>query len=374
MRPGLNKHGIDRIILGVVIAVIVVIVAGIVIKFPMQHASNNLFVSLTDPYITPSGTQSVSISYSSLQVHTVNGNNSGWVTVGGSGTVNLTSLINVSQLIAAGTVSNGSLINLVRFNISSASIKINNTVNPVFVPSSSLVVNVNRPARTSGNSSLLVSVTPVVVTLFTVNSTLFVLVPSLRAIYVPGLGFSGGSDAIGHTEIVSTSENNELTTAAPNISISAASLSSSSNNTSLSFSLKDESNQSVIIRQILVLGNTSVNGSAVGENLNASAGNDGVHGSDSPKIEHEQEMEQEQSGVVHFLVQGNGSLFLPTSEAEFEHAGYFLAPLSTESFSFSGKLILGESSLSIVLTAGKVYTLVVLGENGAKASYNVTAS
>ena len=78
-------------------------------------------ISLTDPPIVPAGTTVLFADYSSVGIHIAgNSNATGWIYSNTSGSVNLLSLINVSQEIATVNVPTNSVIDLVKFEINSA--------------------------------------------------------------------------------------------------------------------------------------------------------------------------------------------------------------------------------------------------------------
>lgn len=235
-------------------------------------ASNQVVFSLTDPPSVPNGTQSLNITYSSLQAHYVSaGNVSGWVSGTGSGTLNLMSLINTSQVIGTGKVPANATIDMVRFAITSAQIAINNTVYNVTVPSGQLTSKVSGGGKVAANSSVLIDLSPVITTIFTQNSTIFVLVPSVKAVMI---GNSTAAFHMGERHGLTGREHQELNRTMPEISISSADLSVANNSTTkLTLTVKNNANKSITLRQVLLMGMPSV---TVGENEPAS-GNFIVH-------------------------------------------------------------------------------------------------
>jgi len=80
---------------------------------------------MTDPPTVPDGTTAVYINYSSIQVHvSQDGNYSGWIDLNTSGEINLMSIINSTQTIAATNISSG-VFNALRFNVTSAVVTFN---------------------------------------------------------------------------------------------------------------------------------------------------------------------------------------------------------------------------------------------------------
>ena len=63
---------------------------------------------LTDPPTVPNGTTAVYVTYSGLAVHIAGaGNNSGWHVLNAQGSIDLMSIINVSQTIASANIQSG---------------------------------------------------------------------------------------------------------------------------------------------------------------------------------------------------------------------------------------------------------------------------
>lgn len=256
---GFMKNRITQIGMGALI--ILVALGALFVMYSSNQTgvfgpSGNLAFSLTDPPQVPVGTQSLIITYSSIKAHYVaEGGASGWITGSGSGTVNLLTLINSSQVIGNANVPVNSIINMVSFVVTSASITINGTTSPVIVPNNVITSNVNSNVKTSSNSSLLIDLSPTVVTLFTQNSTVFVMVPSVKAVL---LGAHTLKLHVGERADLTNNERAELNAAESNISITHASLSSSGGITTFSVTVKNNGNQSVIIRHAMVLGGISV--------------------------------------------------------------------------------------------------------------------
>ncbi len=226
-------------------------------------------VQITDPPQVPNGTSALVISYSSVAVHTEGGVGSGWLSSNTGGTVDLMAALNVSKTIGVVAVPNGSVVNIVRFNISSAEITVNGIVYNVTVPSSHVQVNLEQSARANGNSSVLLSLSPAVVSILTSNTTVFVMVPSVKAVVVPH-GANQSSIMVGFQARLNESVKAMIEESGANISITSAALSSTGNMTSLSVTVKNNGNQSVAIRHIMLFGNltVSVNGNAVTARIN----------------------------------------------------------------------------------------------------------
>jgi len=128
-----------------------------------------------------------------------------WVSSSNTGSVNLLSLVNISQVIGSVNIPKNSTVDMVKFNITSATITIDNKTYNVTVPSQQIIVHVSNTQRVNGTASALIDITPVVASIYTNNSVIFVLVPSLRAVVVPGSASAtvGAKVAINETESMS---------------------------------------------------------------------------------------------------------------------------------------------------------------------------
>jgi Domain of unknown function (DUF4382) len=147
----------------------------------------NVAVQITDPPNVPQGTQNLLVSYSSVEVH-VSGesNQSGWVSATGSGTVDLLALTNISETIANAKVAANSTINLVRFNITSVEITINNKTYNVTSPNNQITVAVTGTQKINSSSAVLIDFYPTINghVQGNTNSTAYVMAPAARAVVV----------------------------------------------------------------------------------------------------------------------------------------------------------------------------------------------
>ncbi len=114
-------------------------------------------IGMTDPPSVPPGTKAVLVSYTDVQVHTTGSNGGSWVTATGTGTVNMTGVVNASQTIANARVAVNSTINAVRMNVTSAKVLINGTAYTAEAPTL-IVANVSSNNTVRGNSAILIDV------------------------------------------------------------------------------------------------------------------------------------------------------------------------------------------------------------------------
>ena len=230
--------------------------------FSLQSGKyNTLAFQITDPPIVPSGTNSLVISYSSLEAHYTDGNKSGWVVGNSSGSLNLMELVNVSQMLGTASVPTNSTVNLVRFYITSANITVNGTEYPVTVPNSTITVPVSGASKVNQSSGILIDMSPTVVAIYTNNSTVFVMVPSVKAIVI---GSSNLSSRIGYRSRLQKVTESELENSSSGVKIISSTLKTSAINTTtgngtyFSVTLTNTGNRSVTINHIIVMGTPAV--------------------------------------------------------------------------------------------------------------------
>ena len=213
-------------------------------------------VILTDPAIVPQGTTSLVINYSSIRVQ-LSGSSSGWVNAAGSGSINLLSLVNSSKVIGSANIPVNSTVDMVSFNVTSAEITINGTTSSVTVPNRNVTAHITGASKLNATSGFLMDLSPTIATIYTSNSTIFVMVPSVRAIVIGGKNVSSHA-SIGSSAKLNASVKTRLDAIKPNISIVSSSIISVGNRTQISVTVKDNSNSSVMLRHMLVFGNYSV--------------------------------------------------------------------------------------------------------------------
>ena len=391
-------------------------------------------IILTDPPVVPPNTEALTINYSSVRVH-ISGASAGWVNASGSGSLDLIALVNSSSVIGNAKIPANSTVNMVSFNVTYASITINGTTSSLTIPNHTITAHITGPSKVNATSGFLLDFSPTVATIYTPNSTIFVLVPSVRAIVIGGKNVTSHS-SIGASERLNASVRARLEYIKPNVSIVSSSISSSGNLTTISVTVKDNSNTSVVIRHMLVFGNysvavrpfkgfnttvkigsdgkisqygseafniTSIEDGNAGGNANVGTDGAGVHGSigiginvssnsSSDKASSDisanstgdnvqedslirEGIEAQRLRAFNFFIAPNSTMYLPSYSNEFEvNSGYNLSAGSTETFTFSGNLSFGLGHIYINAVNGTEYTLVVNGEESAMASTKVVAS
>jgi len=264
----INSDSMNKaeIVAGIIIVILVIGIALLISKpsttsitttlpLPAPVATSLLTFQLIDPPQVPNNTQALVITYSSLSAHVLLANGtSEWVSSTNTGSVNLLSLVNISQIIGSVNIPKNSTVDMVKFNITSATITIDNNTYNLTVPSKQIIVHVSNTQKVNGTASALIDITPVVASIYTNNSVIFVLVPSLRAVVVPG----SASTTVGAKVTINYTERHELESIKPNITISSISLSESNNITLFKVSVVNNANTSVRIRHVLLFGNESI--------------------------------------------------------------------------------------------------------------------
>ncbi len=149
-------------------------------------SSGVLSILLTDPPSVPDGVSAVYITYSDVAVHAVGLGDSGWVNLPGQGTVNTLGLVNLSQTISSGAIPSLEY-NLVRFNISGASVEFNGKNYTANIDSGRMTIPITGGLTVGASSSAaaLVDITPTVVNLGNDTDPNFAIAAGARALPVP---------------------------------------------------------------------------------------------------------------------------------------------------------------------------------------------
>ena len=132
------KKSRKRIALAIVL---VVIIAGAVAGF-LFYAPSNVQLSIRDPPQSPydSSITAIYVTFTSIEVHTTNaGNDSGWHTIATGATVNLFTVLNVSNVLGKSSVPAGKYTEL-RLNISELAVTISGVNITYTIPGGSFKV------------------------------------------------------------------------------------------------------------------------------------------------------------------------------------------------------------------------------------------
>ncbi len=226
-------------------------------KVPGPYGST-LNILLTDPPHVPLGTQALNITYSSIQVHLANASPDSWINVNAAGTVDLLSLVNMSKVIGSVNMPANSMIDMAAFNITNAKIVIGNVSYPVSLGSDRVVGDISNREFFNGSSDLLVDFSPTIVTLYNANSTSFEMVPSVRALMVDKQQFAMPMNGPAGKILMDNEAWRRINDSGASIAVTNASITAQGNRTDISLVIKDTSNRSVDLYNVILSGNESL--------------------------------------------------------------------------------------------------------------------
>lgn len=270
-----------RIVLAVIVVAIVsvsgyflssnILSAARTVTHNVPASQNNFFLSLSDPATVPSGTTALFVKYSALQLSVLDNGSTLVRTLPGSGTVNVLDLQNASIVLAVTSLPNGSKVTQIKVNISGAVITIGGQNSSVVIGESTITVNLTNNNTISGQKSAIIDLVPSVTAIETVDKTIYVLTPSVRAVMTPENVFAGRSinvsnggqlppPQVGEKQnfVPASNLTNIFRTVTPTIKITAASIAVSGNTTSISLTVKNTGNTSVELNGVLLNGSKKV--------------------------------------------------------------------------------------------------------------------
>jgi hypothetical protein len=205
-------------------------------------------VLLTDPPTVPAGTTQLNLTYTDVLIHVIYPNGTDeWLPVGAEGTVNLFSLVNMTQTIASITIPLNSTVDKVQFTIADVTAVVNEQTYNVTSLSDTFVVKVVNGAVNKTLSGVLIDFNPTLVQIQASDENdttvyYYVLVPSANAIIVENL--TSAHVKVG--TIIEIGENNRVRLVrvkedfSKNLTIVSATLTVNGNTTGLSVTLKNE--------------------------------------------------------------------------------------------------------------------------------------
>ena len=228
---------------------------------PLVSSNGTVAFMLTDPAQVPSGTTALNVTFSGARLHETGAtNSSGFVHINASGTINLLSLLNVSQTLGIASLNKTKAYDSIILNVSSSTITINGTAYNVTLPSNKLDVHVCTVNGTSG--AVLVDLSPTIVQIISANQTMFVMVPSVKAVIVGSSNVNSTVIKVGARARLNANIHSKLSLATPNVAITNASLSEEANRTDFSVTVKNSGNSTAYVNHILLFGIMGMNLSA----------------------------------------------------------------------------------------------------------------
>jgi hypothetical protein len=242
------KYGLGAVLVATTIIAVALFANPIMLD--QTSAAASFVVMLTDPPTVPAGTTILDLTYSNVSLHVTYPNGTAlWLPVNASGTVNLFSLVNMSQTIASTTIPSGSAVDKIQFTIADVDAVVNGVMYNVTALSNTLVVSVKNSKVNQTLSGVLIDFNPTLVQIQATdaNGTLvyyYVLVPSATATIVGDLS----KEQIKVGTIVELGQNNRAKLVhvveefSKNVTIVSASLSVNGNVTALSVTIRNDGN------------------------------------------------------------------------------------------------------------------------------------
>jgi len=362
------------------------------ILFPTEtKASFTFLVMLTDPPTVPAGTTLLNLTYADVSLHVIYQNGTKeWVPVAASGTVNLFSLINMSQTIASITLPENSTVDMIQFTISSVKAKVDGTVYNVTTLSNQLIISIANSQKLNQTLGVLFDFRPTLIQIQAINSTggtvnYFVLVPSATAIIVTNVR----SDHLKVGTIVKLEDNDKVKLikvvqeTSKNINITSASLSVNGNVTNFSVTFKNNGNTNATISGLTLHGLFNVSSTKIQNNHNGEGHNndDEEHGTQNREIEHPETIPFKINGTSLVPVLGSEEDWHGEhDENEGKRRGLTLQPGQSVTLSFIGVIQLKpehdeeNSRPQTIITPipDETYTIRLMGEG--YQTFNVTAT
>ena len=242
-----TKYGLAAILTAILV-ISVALFANPSIMPKTVSAQSSFAVMLTDPPNVPDGTSVLNMTYSNIELHITNADGTAqWLSVGSSGTVDLFSLINMSQTLASTTIPTNSSVDKIQFTIVTVNAVVNGTLYNVTTLTNTLVLEIANSQINQTLSGVLVDFNP---TLLQIQSTdangnpvdYYVLVPSATATVINGL--DQAQIRVGAIERLGQDGRARLTHVvqdfSQNVTITSATLSVNGNTTNLSVTLQNQ--------------------------------------------------------------------------------------------------------------------------------------
>jgi hypothetical protein len=410
-----KKTTLQYAAVAIIISVAIVAASFLYIGVPISTSTSNgsqggqlapLAIRLTDPPQVPSLTTSLNLTYTSLvllvgEPTTTQGElSTTTVTVtptGGSATIDLLKLQNVSQTIAMANVPNGTVLYSVTFNVKNITIDVNNTVSVVSLAAAgtSFEVTIAHPSAFSSGDFALLQLNPVVVN----TPSGYQLIPSSVGVMAHG----NGPDQVGEDHQLTNDEDNQLGSARGNVSSRIVALSVSGNVTTFTVLVNNSASIPVSLAGIGLHGNFTVLGSictSLGDQSPPQQSGDGEsesnhtsHGDNAPSPDR-CAIPTHMSEVVFVPISSSVTTTTTTTTSktsssscttgrmalvsgEGDDSGYHnltIGPGQCVQLTFVGTMSFGNANFVLVpsAAAGQVYVLHVIASNGANQLVSCT--
>jgi hypothetical protein len=385
-----------------VLAIAVIAGSAFYLGFPQSQGSASvqgpgslLVIQLTDPPQVPRGTTSLNLTYTNLallvgepsgQGGRVNTKTISLAPKGGSATLDLLKLQNMSQTIASANLTQGSTIYSVTFTISGFSIDVNGTLSAVVLASggNSLTVTLAHASELHGTNVALIQLNPTVVD----TPSGFRLIPSAVGILRPSQG--GGEDHVGYKHDLSGGEDRQLDGARGNVTATLVTLTVSGNSSTIIVHVVNTGNLTVQLNAIGLHGEFTSNWSDCSSNgksdkhwsnTNDSSCNHHDHPSEAVFAPVVQNGATTTTTTTSTTTNGQGSCInirmqqvSGDTENDNQDGGLTLNPGQCVNLTFSGIITFGDSSHVLIPSSstGSSYTVHIIASNGANLKLDCT--
>jgi len=357
-----------------------------------------LVIQLTDPPQVPPATKSLNLTYSALSLLVGEPSSGGKLTTstvsvtpsGGSATLNLLKLQNISQTIASANLPNGSVVYSVTFTVSGIAINVNGTASPVTLATggSTFLVTISQPSSLVGENVALLQLNPVIVG----TPSGYQLIPSAVGVIRHSAG--QGQEQVGSQQQLTKDEDDELETARGNVTANLVALSVTGNSTTASVQVRNAGTVAVTLNAIGLHGNFTASGTGCqtrGSTTTTTTRSSGsttttTHGSPTrteTETHHSCKLPEHMNEVVFVPVAAASSttstttatsaacapaqMKLVNGEEGGDHQGFALQAGQCVIFTFSGVITFGESSNVLIpsTATGQTYDVHVIASSGA---------
>jgi len=371
-----------------------------------------LLLGLTDPPQVPANATSLVLYYKGVELHKAGASNvTGFITLNGSGSVELLNLTNITAVVGIAKVRSNMTFDSFVLTGASAVLRVNGTSYDVAVPGGQLRVMV--PGGYGGsNESVIADLSSSVLQLYGDGNQSFALVPSERVLVEGGVNLT----ALGNRTAVPMNSTERALIGAQDFTmvLSGAAAAQNGSTMRITASVINTGNRSATLKHLTIYGimaaetNSSVifakamqaitkggggggpiskGGGGIGTNStsnktqNATKPDFGTGGL-STEIARDLNLNYNSSTVnrtvqgvlrfeaayhnqLNFVVTQGGTMELPFTSSDVEGQGLTLAPGETVNLTFSGAVRLGQSPLTIELIPNETYRAVLVGNNGS---------
>jgi hypothetical protein len=366
---------------------------------------------MTDPSVFPPGANALIVTYSDIEVHTTISNSSLWVTIAGTGSVNLLALQNQSVTLGSALVASGTF-DQIRFNVLSATLTYFGANRSVFVPNGQLISHINQNGmQLKPNSSAGVLLTLATTVLPYQNGPFinYVMMPSVNSTPVPSGSWKPELAKVGAT--LNLSNQSWFAPGPSSLANNFTKLITELSPSSVLLALQNNGNTSIVLSSLMVLGSSEQNASittstylstvtsvvtvtvvtTVTKNTTATkvpptmdpanqlvAQNNAYSNSSSTSVTTSESYSSQNIPIAAFQIMNNSALVQPGQSVDPNEVGLVVPAGKQVVLLFAAEIQTLNSptspNLPTSIVGGQQYTLLLSTPGGAVLELNVTAS